>query len=87
MQHAVQTTDAVRDQVRAYLCDSFLTQDQCRGLKDDEDLLMVLDSLQLLRMVIELEAQYSIQIENNELTKENLGTIDHIATFILWKTS
>lgn len=55
------------------------------ALGDDDDLLTILDSLQVLRMLLDLEAQYSIKVENSELTPENLGTIRRLAEFIAKK--
>jgi acyl carrier protein len=48
----------------------------------DDDLLALLDSLQILRMLLDLESQYSIKVENSELSPENLGTIARLAEFI-----
>lgn len=68
--------------VRSYLLNGFLKSRRDRGLKDDEDLLLALNSLQLLRMVIELESRFHVTIDNSELTPENLGTPERIATFV-----
>jgi acyl carrier protein len=43
---------------------------------------MVLDSLQILRMIIDLETEHAIKVENSELTPENLGTVERLAAFI-----
>lgn len=73
--------DAVRERVRAYILEAYLSPDTALG--DDEDLLHVLNSLQLLRMVMELEQTFGVTIGNADMTPENLGTIDRIATFIV----
>lgn len=49
---------------------------------NDTDLLTLLDSLQILRTLLDLEAEYSIKVENSELTPENLGTIGRLAELI-----
>jgi acyl carrier protein len=49
---------------------------------NDTDLLTLLDSLQILRMLLDLEAEYSIKVENSELTPENLGTIGRLKELI-----
>lgn len=70
-------------EIRSYIRDSFLAPDeQDTIIRDDDDLLKILDSLQILRMVVDLEATYSIQVDNSELTPENLGSIDKLAEFI-----
>lgn len=72
------TEQAVRD----YILRSFLSNGSAANLRTDEDLLMVLDSLQILRMLIDLEVEYSIKVDNSELTPENLGTVQKLAAFI-----
>jgi len=74
----MKTEQAVRD----YILRSFLNNGAEASLRNDEDLLMVLDSLQILRMLIDLEVEYSIKVDNSELTPENLGTVEKLAAFI-----
>jgi acyl carrier protein len=87
MSSVIHGADSIRDAVREYFAEAFLDAEQVAAIKNDDDLLLVFDSLQLLRMVMELESRYSLKIENSELTKENLGTIDNIATFVMRKLS
>jgi len=68
--------------VREYILRSFLNNGAAASLRNDEDLLMVLDSLQILRMLIDLEVEYSIKVDNSELSPENLGTVEKLAAFI-----
>jgi acyl carrier protein len=68
--------------VHDYILRSFLSNGTAASLRSDEDLLMVLDSLQILRMLIDLEVEYSIKVDNSELTPENLGTVEKLAAFI-----
>ena len=68
-----------------YIQSSFLTDADGRSLGPNDDLLTVLDSLQVLRLLMDLEAKYSIKIENSELSPENLGTIERLAAFIAKK--
>jgi acyl carrier protein len=68
--------------IRRYLESSFLDEDQVVALRDDDDLLTVLDSLQVLRMLMDLETEYSIQVEPSEFTPENLGSIRRLVDFI-----
>jgi len=75
------TEQAVRD----YILRSFLNNGAEADLRNDEDLLTVLDSLQILRMLIDLEVEYSIKVDNSELTPENLGTVEKLAAFIARK--
>jgi acyl carrier protein len=84
MQQVSETTN-IEDQVRAYIVDSFLSEQKAAAFDNDVDLLMVLDSLQVLRMVLALEKQYGIKVQENELAPENLGSVSKIAAFIARK--
>ncbi|MCI0359213.1 MAG: acyl carrier protein [Planctomycetaceae bacterium] len=70
--------------IRDYIQQSFLDGGGAAPgyLRGDEDLLTLLDSLQILRMLMDLEAQFDIKVDNSELTPENLGTIERLAAFI-----
>jgi acyl carrier protein len=76
----------VREWVRAYLADSFLTPIGLPPPQDDDDLLAVLDSLQLLRMVIDLEEAHGIKVLESELSPDNLGSVARIVRFVSHKT-
>jgi acyl carrier protein len=77
----------VQEQVRSYLISSYLPGELGEKLRNDDRLLEVLNSLQLLRMVIEIESMFGITIDNSELSVENLGTIANVAAFVQRKTS
>jgi acyl carrier protein len=80
----------IEETIRNYIHTSFLADgqltgaggDSADGLGANDDLLAILDSLQILRMLLDLEAEYSIKVENSELTPDNLGTISRLASFI-----
>ena len=74
----------IEESIRGYIASSFLDNGHATGgeLSSEDDLLTILDSLQILRMLMDLESQYAIKIENSELTPENLGTIERLAAFI-----
>jgi acyl carrier protein len=73
---------SITQSIRAYLESSFLDEGQMVALRDDDDLLVVLDSLQVLRMLMDLETEFSIQVDPSEFTPENLGSVERIAEFI-----
>ena len=84
----------IEETIRDYIQTSFLADGQLTGagsgnaadgLGKNDDLLTILDSLQILRMLLDLEAEYSIKVENSELTPDNLGTISRLASFIAKK--
>jgi len=72
----------IQQKIRDYLVASYVPGDEGQGLQNDDDLLLVLNSLQLLRMVIDVEGMFEVSIDNSEMTPENLGTIENIATFV-----
>jgi acyl carrier protein len=73
---------SIEQTIRDYLMTSFLDEQQAVALRDDDDLLTVLDSLQVLRMLMDLEAEYAFQVDPSEFTSENLGSIQRLADFI-----
>jgi acyl carrier protein len=74
----------IEQSIRDYIQSSFLTGGDGEARADD-DLLTVLDSLQILRMLMDLEAKYSIKVDNSELSPENLGTVERLAAFVARK--
>ncbi len=69
------------DRIRNYINETLLAASDVQVVRDDEDLLQLLDSLQILRMLMELESLYSIKVDNSELTPDNLGTVERLAAF------
>lgn len=51
-------------------------------LGDDADLFLLLDSLDVIRLVTQLEKTYRVEIGDDELTAENIGSISRIASFL-----
>ncbi len=78
----VTSTIALEDQIRAYIADSFLEPARAGALRDDDDLLLLLDSLHILRTVIHLESAFRIKVDNSELAVENLGSVAKLAAFV-----
>ena len=77
-----QQTMPVQQTVRQYIVERYLSPDDASSFSDDDDLLTMLDSLQILRMLIDMESQFAIKIPNSELTAENLGSVTKVAEFI-----
>jgi acyl carrier protein len=75
----------IRDTIHDYVAGSFLSGGQTATIGDDDDLMEVLDSLQILRMVTDLENQFSIHVENGDLTPENFGSVEKLAAFVARK--
>lgn len=79
------TVDAIEQQVRAYILEAYLPGERGDTLRNDSDLLKVLNSLQLMRMIIELESMFGISIGDEDMSPENLGTIERIASYVQQK--
>ena len=77
----------IEDKVRIFIIDSFLTEADVEKFRDDSDLLKILDSLQILRMLIAFEGEFGIKIEDNDLTPENLGSVQKVAGLVARKRS
>jgi acyl carrier protein len=78
------TTDlvAIEDSLRRFVADSFLRAEQSGDLQNDTDLFALLDSLQVLRMVVALENAYGFKVSDADLTPENLSSVARIARFV-----
>lgn len=84
MQQTHATAD-IQEAIRDYITSSFLADDDAATFRNDDDLLTILDSLQILRMLIDLEGQFSIKVDNSELSPENLGSVEKLAAFVARK--
>ncbi len=75
----------IESQVGAYVLGSFLDGTGAAPLGEDDDLLLVLDSLQVLRMVIAIESAFGIKVEDGDMTPENLGSVRRLGALIARK--
>jgi acyl carrier protein len=75
----------IRNAVRGFIMESFLSGTDSEPLRDDDDLLLILDSLQILRMLIAFEGQYGVKIQDGDLTPENIGSVAKLAATIVRK--
>lgn len=81
--------DATRAEVRAFIEENFLYMHPDLELGDGDDLLKagIVDSLGFVELVEEIEARYGVPVADVEITEENFGSIDAIATYIRDKRS
>jgi acyl carrier protein len=75
---------SIRDKVRAYIIDSLLLG-AADTIEDDVSLLEsgILDSTGAMELVAFLEDQFALSVENEDLTPENLDSVDRICRFVL----
>ena len=71
------------DEIRSFVIETFLFGDPER-LTDTTPLLEshIVDSTGILEIVMFLEDRYGIRIEDNELTPDNLNSIERIASLL-----
>jgi acyl carrier protein len=82
MRYDTTNTSGIEDQIRAFIIEAYLTPAQAETFRDDDDLLRMLDSLQILRLVIHLESAFGIKVDNSELAPENLGSVAKLADLV-----
>jgi acyl carrier protein len=75
-------SEGIADKIRTYICEAFLNEEQRASLKNSDNLLALLDSLQALRLVVQLENMFDIKVADSDLTPENLGSIDKMAAYV-----
>ncbi len=73
----------IRDEIRKFIVEKFLFN--CGDQLNDEDSLLetnTVDSVGILEIVSFIENRFNLKIEDEELTAENLDSINKIASFI-----
>ena len=76
--------DTVRKDLLAYVEENFLylKPDVEVGPKDDLLALGVIDSLGFIELVEEVQARYSVDVADVEVTEQNFGSIDAIVDYV-----
>lgn len=74
----------VRVAIRTFIEENFLYMHPDVELADDEDLLTrgLVDSLGFVELVEEVQARYSVEVEDLEITEQNFGSIDAIVAYV-----
>lgn len=77
----------IKQAVKAYIVDTMLMGADGSDIADDTSFLerSLLDSTGVLELVNFLQDTYKIEIEDQELTPENLDSLDRIAAFVTSK--
>ena len=77
----------IKQTVKAYIVDTMLMGADGSDIADDTSFLerSLLDSTGVLELVNFLQDTYKIEIEDQELTPENLDSLDRIAAFVTAK--
>jgi len=75
------TTTTIEDKIRNYIFKQYPAF-EAKGLKDDDPLAGVLDSLAVLGVVGFIEPEFSIELTAADLTDENFENIASIARLV-----
>jgi len=80
--------DGIRDQFRGFIIGNFAVPGGEAGLKNDASLLEegIMDSTGVLDLVMFIEETFGIQVKDEELTPENLDSVDRLVTFVEKRT-
>ncbi|WP_456439713.1 acyl carrier protein [Caldithrix abyssi] len=79
--------EGMEQKVRNFIVDNFLFGDDSVTFSDDDSLSEngIIDSTGILGLVNFLESEFQLSIENEEITPENLDSINKIVQFIKMK--
>lgn len=76
--------NVILTQLRDYITENFLYARPDFELSDDDALLGrgIVDSMGVMEVVVFLEEQYGLQVDDADITEENLGSMSAIATYV-----
>jgi acyl carrier protein len=88
MAHNVQTEDLIAT-VRDFICSTMLVGLSDQTIEPGESLVQrgVVDSTGVLELVEFLQQRFGIQVADDEITTDNLDTLESIAAFLRRKLS
>ena len=75
----------IEAQVREFVWASFLADSGISTFRNSDDLFELLDSLQVLRLVVQLERAFGVKVADYELAHENLGSVQKGAAIVARK--
>ena len=77
-------TDAVRDQIRAFILENYLFTSDTSALGLDDSLLGrgIVDSTGMLEIIFFIEEQLGIKVKDEEMIPDNLDSVSKIANFV-----
>jgi len=79
-------TATIAQQVRSFIVENFLLG-QDTGLKDSDSFLEggIIDSTGVLQLVAYLEETYGITVEDEEVTPENMDSLNNVSAYLCRK--
>lgn len=83
------TSNVVLGQIRDFITENFLYARPDFDLQDSDPLLGkgIVDSMGVMEVVVFLEEQFGLEVDDADITEENLGSVEAIATYVTERTS
>lgn len=77
-------TDALRDQVRAFILENYLFTNDVAALGVDDSLLGrgIVDSTGMLEIIFFIEEQLGVKVKDEEMIPDNLDSVTKITNFV-----
>lgn len=77
-------TDALRDQVRAFILENYLFTVDTSALGLDDSLLGrgIVDSTGMLEIIFFIEEQLGVKVKDEEMIPDNLDSVNKIVSFV-----
>jgi acyl carrier protein len=77
-------SDALRDQIRAFILENYLFTADTQALGLDDSLLGrgIVDSTGMLEIIFFIEEQLGVKVRDEEMIPDNLDSVNRIATFV-----
>lgn len=81
------TDPAILRSLRRYMDENYLYMRSGFELRDDDSLFEtgVIDSMGVMELIHLLEKDFGLRVQDDEITEENLGSLDAIASYIARK--
>lgn len=77
----------IKGQVRTYIADNFVMGSNAAKFADGDSFLdlHIIDSTGFLELITYLEEKFGLQVEDEEMTPENLDSLDSIEAYVTKK--
>jgi acyl carrier protein len=80
-------TDALHDEIRAFILENYLFTSDTAALGVDDSLLRrgIVDSTGMLEIIFFIEEQLGVKVKDEEMVPDNLDSVNKIASFVTSK--
>ena len=74
----------IQQEIRQFVVENFMFGQEDHGLSDEDSLMDtgIMDSTNLVELILFLEEKYLIRVEDEDLTQSNLDTVSYLVRFI-----